>query len=161
MVTWIPCDETFITGDVIRWVEPIWKPKARRTQKSVKIGTRKIVGQVVICERDGWVHITVSSDETDLVHGWTASKLDGVIRRRRGPIGQGGVERMLWSDESARSLVASRYMGAAVDELHSGPTREPGIQATTRAARGNGVTRTHRRGRHPRKKGPRPRPPSG
>jgi hypothetical protein len=89
MPKWISCGAAFITGDVIRWVEPVWKPKTRRAQRSVKIGTRLIVAEVESCDAEGWVRLVVRQSQTKALHGWIIPKLDGVIRRRRGPTGQG------------------------------------------------------------------------
>ena len=45
MEKWIPCGDKFITGDVIRWVEPVWKPKQKKTERGEKIGYRLVIDQ--------------------------------------------------------------------------------------------------------------------
>lgn len=123
MAEWKPCGERFVVSDVIRWVEPAWAPKTPRAKKSKKIGAKLVTAEVKSCEADGWSSLLVLSVEYAALPGWTIPKLEGVIRRRRGPIGQGGAERLLWSDESARERVASPFIGLAPDE------RQPDVPA--------------------------------
>lgn len=114
MAKWIPCGPEFIEGDVIRWREAVWKPKARKTSRSVKTGERVIVAEVLADEGE-WAGLLVKICETTPADNWWKPlqelKPGERLRRRRGPIGQSGAERLLWSDESARALVASRFMG--------------------------------------------------
>jgi hypothetical protein len=155
MEKWVPCGEEFITGDVIRWEEAIWKPKTSKKQKSLRIGSRKIVAEVEKCDQDGWVQLVVKSSAAEVLDGWIVAKLDPVIRRRRGPIGQGLAERLLWSDESARALVASRFMGAEPDAPEPGHSGGPRVGPLSRVP---GAPAAQRRGGRFRKKGPKPRP---
>lgn len=156
MGKWEPCGRAFITGDVIRWVEPVWKPKARKTEKGRKIGARLVTGQVTAADAE-WVTVEVLACDTRALDGWTAEPLKSEIHRRRGPIADGGAERMLHEDESARSITGSVFMKgeepAPVRAVSPpvGPQNWPPAQGRE----GGGVGRTYSRSR---KNGPRSRP---
>ena len=109
MATWVPCGEEFVTGDVIRWVEPVWKPKEKQTDRGEKIGYRLVTAQVMRSDSE-WVSLEVMSCKHHLQDGWSVATLEGHIRRRRGPIGQGGAQRALVGDHEARAITASRYL---------------------------------------------------
>ena len=109
MTTWVPCGDKFITGDVIRWIEPIWKPKEEPTDPGEKLGYRLVTAQVMRSDTE-WASLNVMDCKHHLPHGWTFEPLKGRIRRRRGPIRQGGAERALVGDHEARAIAASRYL---------------------------------------------------
>jgi hypothetical protein len=122
MEKWIPCGDKFITGDVIRWVEPVWKPK-QKTERGEKIGYRLVVAQVMRCDSE-WVSLEVMNCKHHLLDGWKVDALDGHIRRRRGPIGQGGAQRALVGDQEARAITASRYLNEPEGPPPEGPKAE-------------------------------------
>ncbi|WP_312166630.1 hypothetical protein [Phenylobacterium sp.] len=113
---WLACGAEFIVADVIRWREPVWKPQPRTSKKKPSIiGQRTITGQVVKIDRAGWVHIEVAECTVEPAPQWARPilPLDNgeAIRRQRGKIGQGTVQRLPWSDESARAAVlGSRFI---------------------------------------------------
>lgn len=114
MANWIPCGAGFIEADVIRWQEAVWKPKARKNSRAVKIGDRTITAQVLKVTPDGWIVLVVKLCETTNAETWwrqiPALKAGAELRRRPATIGRGRAERLRWSDESARSAVASRFL---------------------------------------------------
>lgn len=68
----------------------------------------------VIRDEDGWVELliresTVASEKP----GWLLKPLpkDVPVRRRRRTIERGSPERLLWSDESARVALNSKFLG--------------------------------------------------
>lgn len=111
---WVACGEKFITGDVIRWREAVWKPKARKTSKAVRIGERVVTAEVQHCGPE-WAHLLVKACETQRAETWWKPikefKTGELLRRRRGPLGKGRAVRLAWSDESARALVVSKFVG--------------------------------------------------
>lgn len=113
---WLKCGTEFIVADVIRWREPIWKPQPRKSKKPpTMIGHRIITGQISKIDRYGWVHIQVAAcTVTPLPRWWhpiAPLEVGLPIRRRREKIGQGRVDRLPWSDESARAaIVGSRFL---------------------------------------------------
>lgn len=124
IVEWTACGRDFIEADVIRWQEPVWKPQrraavGRKSRKPpVRIGQRIVIGQVVKIDKAGWVHVEVadcqvapSSDWWKPITGYGKGEL---IRRQCAKIGQGRVDRLLWSDEGARAAIVSRsrFIGA-------------------------------------------------
>lgn len=115
---WLACGNDFIEADVIRWKEPVWKPQPRRSKRKPSIiGQRLITGQIVKIDRAGWVHIEVTACTVEPAPHWLHPlpplKAGEAIRRQRGKVGQGKVERLRWSDESARAaIVGSRFVKA-------------------------------------------------
>lgn len=115
-VKWLPCGAEFIVADVIRWREPVWKPQPRHSKKKAVItGHRIIAGQIVKIDRGGWVHIEVAECSVEPAPNWLRPlyplKRGESIRRQRGKIGQGKVERLPWSDETARAaIIGSRFV---------------------------------------------------
>ena len=113
MTRWVDCGVEFVTGDVIRWIEPVWKPRKRKTDRGEKIGFRLVVAQVMPPREAEWATLEVMDCKHHLLEGWSADKLEGKIRRRRGPIGEGNAQRALVGDLEARAIVASRYLNEA------------------------------------------------
>ncbi len=90
------------------------QPRTSKKKPSI-IGQRTITGQVVKIDRAGWAHIEVTACTVEPAPQWARPivPLDNgeAIRRHRGKIGQDKVERLLWSDESARAAVMdSRFV---------------------------------------------------
>jgi hypothetical protein len=114
MTKWIPCGNGFIEADVIRWKESVWeKPSRKRTARAVNAGERMVVAEV-IRDKDGWVDLllrgsTVVSEKP----GWLLKPLPKnlEVRRRRQTIKRGNPERLLWSDESVRAGLNSKFLG--------------------------------------------------
>ena len=143
MTRWVPCGAQFVTGDVVRWVEPIWGPKNRKTGKSLPIGTRRVRAQVLECDRE-WARLEIVPrgcilKAFDGYEGMVGKPLEGEIMRRRGPIGEGAAHRRVGNDEeeSARSIVASRFRGPEPQAV--GPVA--GGDAAVSAASGCGNAR--------------------
>jgi len=114
MPKWIPCGESFVTGDVVRWKEPVWKPKARKSSKPKMIGERLITAQVVQCDAE-WVEFALQSCQTTNAELWWKRipelKANEPLRRRRGPLLKKSPERRPWDGkdgEAARSALALR-----------------------------------------------------
>jgi hypothetical protein len=115
MTVWVPVGAEFIEADVIRWKEPVFKN--RRHGRSTRLGERLMIAEVLSeANRDGWVYLLVRGGEVVSAHvGWNPSDVplppkDGETRRRLSTIVKGGAERLVWSDESARSIVASQFL---------------------------------------------------
>lgn len=115
MLKWMPCGSKFVEGDYLRWHEPVWKPKKRKTDRGETIGERVIVAQVIACGGE-WADLRVSYCETRVDDFWEVDnyKHGELLRRRRAPLGKADAktERREWSDESARSMVASVFFKA-------------------------------------------------
>lgn len=125
MGEWVSCDKSFIEADVIRWQEPVWKPERRRAATSrksrkppVRIGQRVVTGQVVKIDKAGWVHVEVAACRIEPGPDWwkpiPAYGKGEMVRRQCAKIGQGRVDRLIWSDEEARAAIVSRsrFIGA-------------------------------------------------
>jgi len=150
MAKWIPCGPDFVTGDVLRWGEAVWKPKRRQTERGVRIGARAIIAQVMTCGPE-WAELKVMDCITEVEPGWTADnfKREELLRRRRAPMARNGAERRLWSDESARSLVASRFRGALGADAPAGFSGGEARKAQGGASRTR-LGKYRRRGKGPR-----------
>ncbi len=111
MTKWIPCGNGFIEADVIRWKEGSWE-KRSHSAHAVNAGERMVVAEV-ISDEDGWVDLlvrgcTIVSEKS----GWLLKPLPTnlAVRRRRQTIERGNPERLLWSDESARAALISKFL---------------------------------------------------
>lgn len=107
---WIPCGGGFIEADLIRWNEGVWQKSRRRRGRAVNIGDRAVIAEVI--RDDGvWVDLlvrgcNVSSEKPGRKVLPLAKNMD--VRRKRHTIEKGNPERLLWTDESARSLLVSK-----------------------------------------------------
>jgi hypothetical protein len=112
---WIPCGNGFIEADVVRWKEAMWeKSSRRRNARVVNVGDRVVTAELLREDAEGWVCLLTRACEV-------ASEKPGrkvavlpknqEIRRKRRTIERGQPERLLWSDESARAILASKFLG--------------------------------------------------
>jgi hypothetical protein len=108
MTTWIPAGRNFIPADVIRWTEPVWKPRRSKKAKPLKIGLRQITAEV-LKDEDGWVQLLVLENtvtENNSIKSIPPLKKGAELKRKRATLERGKPERLLWSDESARAALA-------------------------------------------------------
>jgi hypothetical protein len=116
MAVWIPVGDGFIEADVIRWKEPVFRNQ--RWGRAALVGDRLVFAEV-IHERDadGWVYLLVRRSEVVSAKvGWRLSDvllpaIGTETKRQFSTIAKGKPERLAWSDESARAVVASRFLG--------------------------------------------------
>ena len=114
MTNWIPCGSAFIEADVIRWKEAAWEHRRRRRGRAVNAGERQVVAEVIRDDKDGWLSLLVrDSSVLSEKKGWLLQPLSKNIevRRRRRTIERGNPERLLWTDESARAALNSKFLG--------------------------------------------------
>ncbi|HEX3885411.1 MAG TPA: hypothetical protein VHW66_22345 [Stellaceae bacterium] len=116
MAVWIPVGDGFIEADVIRWKEPVFR--TQRRGRAARVGDRMVFAEVLReSDADGWVYLLVRSSEVlSAKIGWSLSDVllpakGTETKRQLGTIVRGDPERLLWSDESARAVVASRFLG--------------------------------------------------
>ena len=100
-------------ADVIRWKEAVWEKRQRLRGRAVNAGDRMVVAEV-IRDADGWVELLIR--ECTIVSekpGWLLKPLPNnvEVRRRRRTIERGNPERLLWSDESVRAGLSSKFLG--------------------------------------------------
>jgi hypothetical protein len=112
MAIWMPVGGEFIEADVIRWKEPVFRN--RRYGQPARVGDRLVTAEVLSDGgRDGWVDLLVRGGEAVSASlGWNLSDvwlpaIGDETRRRRRSLLKGNPERLAWSDESARDIVAS------------------------------------------------------
>ena len=109
---WIPCGSGFIQSDVIRWTESVWRKPRRNRGRAVNIGERLVIAEVI--HDDGeWLDFLVRDcSVTRETHGLQYMLLakNAELRRKRHTVEKGKPERLLWSDETARALLVSRFM---------------------------------------------------
>jgi|SRR5579862_5103587 len=128
MAGWIPVGDGFIEADVIRWKEPVFKN--RRRGQPTRVGERLVAAEVLRApDKDGWVYLLVRGTEVVSARtGWSLSDVllpaTGKETKRRLPtIVRGNPQRLAWSDESARAIVASQLLG--------NPNPAPAVSAGT------------------------------
>ena len=116
MAEWIGCGDGFIAADVVRWTEGVWERRTWRG-KARKLGERRVTAEVLReADENGWVRLLVRGCETvsekPMRRPKTLLLQKGTeIKRGRKTILRGTPERLTWSDESARSIVASKFIG--------------------------------------------------
>ena len=112
---WTSCGKYFSANDIIRWKQPIW-PDAkgkRRRKKVVKKGERRTTAFVLELDDRGYVRLSVLKDEVIAnTYGVPLDlfKKDDVIVRKRETIEKGNPERLIWTDETARTHTVSRFL---------------------------------------------------
>jgi hypothetical protein len=151
MAEWVPVGGGFIAADVIRWKEKVYHPRRTQRGRAVRLGERLLIAEVLQGpDSKGWVRLLVRKCES-LVE-FTTRKLPAYlngaeIKRARKTIMRGNPERLLWSDESARAVVASEC-----------PAKSATTIGGSDAVSGNGSrSRRHRRRTtHPAGKAPVP-----
>ncbi|MBK9131270.1 MAG: hypothetical protein IPM20_06480 [Gammaproteobacteria bacterium] len=117
MSEWISCEDGFIAADVIRWKECIWEKRRSRSNRARRFGERLVEAEVLQeAEADEWVRLlVVGSTVLSEFPTRTPKKLlldkGQEIRRKRQTIMRSKPERLLWSDERARQLVVSKFLG--------------------------------------------------
>jgi hypothetical protein len=107
MANWIPAGNNFIPADVLRWTEPVWKPRSSKKAKLLKIGLRQISAEV-LKDEDGWVQLLVLENvvtENNSIKPIPPLKKGAELKRKRATLENGNPERLLWSDESARAAL--------------------------------------------------------
>jgi len=116
MAEWIPIGGDFIEADVIRWTEGVYRNRRRKKSKPMRIGERLVMAEVLRDEA-GWVNLLVRGCEVlSASFGRDIRDVPGLpknteIKRKRKTIVRGKPERLAWSDESARAIVASKFLG--------------------------------------------------
>ncbi len=149
MGEWISVGENFIEADVIRWNEPIYHKRRYGKRRSIIAGHRQITAQVLHEEPDGWVYLEIRAYTIlDITPGRTVPFLSigEEIKRNRKTIARGEAERLEWSDESARNMVCSTFLGRI--EADEKPIIHP---APTAASHSSQIKRDH----HHKPQGPR------
>lgn len=110
---WVGAQDGFIQADIIRWTEGIWK-KRGRSKRAVRIGDRQIVAEVLSGpDKQGWNQLLVRGCKTDMQQVGAAPadiKNGSTITRKKETLLRGQLQRLTWSDESARSIVVSKFL---------------------------------------------------
>lgn len=116
MAEWVSVGDNFIAADVVRWKEAVFKARRSKKGRAVKLGERLVIAEVLRDEA-GWVYLLVRGCELVSVKtGWLDRHVPLLptgteTKRKRKTIARGNAEWLLWSDESARALLASRFFG--------------------------------------------------
>ena len=122
MEAWIDCGAAFIKADVIRWKEGVFEgpvARSRKKRKATRLGEREVIAEVINApDARGFVtllvracHILSVKDSRKALILKNATE----IRRQQKTLLKGGVERLKWSDETARAVVASRFLNPPHD----------------------------------------------
>jgi hypothetical protein len=116
MAEWVPVGNDFIAADVIRWREGVFKSRRSKKGRAIKLGNRLMIAEVLRDEA-GWTYLLVRRCEViSATIGRNPCDVPVLpkgteTKRKRATIARGKAERLLWSDESARALLASRFLG--------------------------------------------------
>jgi hypothetical protein len=112
---WIPLeDEQLIVGDVVRWKEFVYAPRRSRKAKPQRLGERFVAAEVVKAnDGKGWIGLLVRKCEILAEFAVRKPPLISVgteVTRSIKTVLRGKPERLLWSDESARAIVMSKFL---------------------------------------------------
>ena len=114
MAEWVPIqDDKLIAADVIRWKEGIYSPSKTRKAKAARLGDRLVTAEVLKePDAEGWMHLLVL--KCDTLTEFSVRKPPAIssqtkIKRASKTIMRGNPVRLLWSDESARAAVITRF----------------------------------------------------
>lgn len=115
MTKWISIAGGFSEADVIRWREAIYERRGSRG-KSLRVGKRLVIAEVLkAADNTGWVHLRIQRcDVVSEVQGRTVRAMTQIgsnTNRKLRTIMRGKPDRLLWTDESARAIVASKFIG--------------------------------------------------
>jgi len=100
-----------IVGDVVRWTETVYAPRKSRSGKAQRRGLRSMAAEVIAEPNDkGFLGLLVRRSE--ILEEYAIRKPPHVtngteVKRALKALRRGGLERLLWSDESARSIVTA------------------------------------------------------
>jgi hypothetical protein len=103
---WESAEDGFIEADVIRWVEALWPPK-RGKKQSRPIGQQEVIGQITSIDGD-YVSVKVmqaKNTENRIGKVLAVHKPDSIIQKKKDSLMKGSPERLLWSDETARTAL--------------------------------------------------------
>ena len=116
MAEWVPIqDGNFIAADVIRWKEWVYRPRRSRKARAIRLGDQLVTAEVIKEPDDkGWTRLLVRRCE--ILTEFSVKKLTPIyigteVKRSIRTIMRGQPERLLWSDESARAIVKSKFLG--------------------------------------------------
>lgn len=115
MAEWVSVGDGFVEADVIRWKEGVFERKGPRQGRVMRIGERLVIAEVISeADEEGWVYLLIRSCE--VVSAKPGKVVEALpvgreVKRKRRTVARGNAERLLWSDESARAVVASRFLG--------------------------------------------------
>lgn len=116
MSEWLACGRAFIPADVIRWTEPVWGRRDKRGAKAKRIGERQVVAEVL---REGppaglvWLLVRSCTPVKVLTAEPLALLVPGEeVWRKRASLERRAIERLAWSDESARTATLPEGEGA-------------------------------------------------
>lgn len=116
MTEWFELRGGFITGDVIRWRDPVWKKGNSGSsfggQQTRCVGRRVISAEVLSePDDDGWVyllivqHDNVGAAPLDKILAWPP--VGKKVKRKYKTIMNGEPERLPWENESERERLLS------------------------------------------------------
>lgn len=108
-MAWTSCN-TPLVADVIRWKEPIWVKGGKRNSKPQKIGEQVVTAEVMALGDYLQLHIRAVDVLSIEITKRPPPKLTvgDNIKRKKTTIARGNCERLLWSDETARAVVAAQ-----------------------------------------------------
>lgn len=165
MTEWVRVTgEKLMRGDVWRWQEAVYEARGPRGGRYVLMGYRVVTAQCLKEEeRAGHWVFEVRSCVVGESRNWQCAipsfKVGEKIERTYAKIMKGQPERLLWSEEGMRSVMASKFLGnEAQEQLMS--TESGGERASVRQDEPPAGARKKRKksGGSKRPKGPRGRP---
>lgn len=157
MATWrrLRENQKLLPSDVLHWAERAWTEIGRGKRKRALLAGARDVRAEVMHMHGNMVTLKVQHSAPGkkvLAGPIELPKKGEIIRRKIETILKGEGHRLLWSDESARAIVASRFLGPEPAPPKAGAALRPGNWRPPRSGSGT-ARRGSPRGRAPRPKG--------
>jgi hypothetical protein len=110
---WLPVIGPIIEGDVLRWTQVIWSDKKQgrgRDKKHVIRGKQSVTAQITNIDND---FITLKVIEAEITESNSGRPLhphkpEEIIRKKLTTLTRGNLERLIWSDETARHAIITQ-----------------------------------------------------
>jgi hypothetical protein len=103
-MTWVLCDDEVVVGDIVRFTESVWERRGpKRKQRVVRVGEHDVIAEVLTVEEQ-WIYLIVMECEGDkpLEKGQEIKRKVKTVLKR--------CERLLWSEESVRAKLTTRFL---------------------------------------------------
>lgn len=107
---WTPCagESELMTGDVIRWIEPIWSPQKKKRGKPDSIGQQCLTAELMSTADNLYLYVLSNEQVQEPGRGLhkelSVKPGDKITRKPDSVFVRGQCERLLWKDEAARDF---------------------------------------------------------
>ena len=111
--SWLPVIGRIIEGDVLRWTQVIWSDQKQgrgKDKKHVIRGKQQVTAQITDIDNDFITLKVIEAEITETNSGRPLypHKPEEIIRKKQSTLTRGNLERLIWSDETARHAIITQ-----------------------------------------------------